>query len=72
MILLPKKILRVEIENLLISMVGILMKLRNYGVLDLKLQDPTFYVMPLKPFNILTKSRILWKLPSNGQPKKEL
>jgi hypothetical protein len=68
--LTPNKIKKKETENSLTNSVGISMTPRKSGASDLKLQDPTFLLIKLKPSNIFMKLRTPWKLPSNGPPKK--
>jgi len=43
---------------------------KKFGVSVLRLQAPTFSLIKPRLFNILTKLRILARLPSNGPPKK--
>jgi hypothetical protein len=67
----PNKIRKKETEDSPTNTNGILMKPRKFGASDLKLQELTFLLIRLKPFNILTKLRILAKLLSNGLLKKQ-
>jgi hypothetical protein len=66
----PSKIKKKETESSLTNTVGISMMPKRFGASDLRPQDLTFSLIKPRPSNILTKSRTLARLPSNGPLKK--